>query len=79
MEKLFMPKAFLKMAGERMHAPHPTTLYLLLAISYRKHQKSDIFQSLSTITFVLFTKRQSQKGGGRHAPIAHRHISDVTN
>ena len=29
--------------------------------------------SLGTIDFVLFTKKQSQKGG--HGPIAHRHIS----
>ena len=40
MEKLYASKSFLKMAGERMHAPHPTLLYLPLAISYRKHQKS---------------------------------------
>ena len=33
-------KAFLKMAGGRMHTPHPTPLYPPLAISCRNHQKS---------------------------------------
>ena len=40
-------------------------------------KESGIFQSLGTTNFVLFTKRQNQRGG--HGPIAHRHISDVTN
>ena len=51
------------MASGRMHNPHPTTPYPLLAISYRNHQRVCIFQSLGTISIVLFTKRQNQKGG----------------
>ena len=52
MEKLQVSKSVLKMAGERMHIPHPTPLYPPLAISYRNHQKS--LASLCTISFVLF-------------------------
>ena len=40
MEKLYTSKAFLKMAGERMHIPHPIPLHLPLAISFRNRQKS---------------------------------------
>ena len=45
---------------------------------HKQSKESGIFQSLGTINFVLFTKRQNQRGGG-HGPIAHRHISDVKN
>ena len=41
MKKLYIPQTFLKMAGGRMHIPHPTPL----AISYRKHQKSSPYFS----------------------------------
>ena len=34
MEKFYASKTFLKMAGGKMHTPHPT----LLAISYRTEQ-----------------------------------------
>ena len=64
----------------RMRAPHPTPPPV--SAPGHKLQKpskeSGIFHSLGTINFVLFTKRQNQRGGG-HGPIAHRHISDVTN
>ena len=75
MEKLYISKAFLKMASGRLHAPHPTHKL------QKPSKESGIFQSLGTINFVLFTERQSQKGGGGggHGPIAHRLISDVKN
>ena len=80
MEKLYTLKAFLKMAGWRMHAPHPTLLYPSLAISCGNHQKSlAYFSHLASLILFFFTKRQSQKGGGGHGPIAHRHILDVKN
>ena len=80
MEKLYASKAkFLKMAGGRMHAPHPTPLYPPLAISYRTSKEPGIYQSLGTINFVLFLLKGRVKKGGGHGPIAHRHISDVTN
>ena len=71
MEKLYISKTFLKMTGGRMHTPHPT--YLPVSASGHKLQKPSkkfgIFQSLGTINFVLFTKRQSQRGEGReHGP-----------
>ena len=56
MEKLYTSKTFLKMAGERMHTPHPTPLDLPQAIKpqYKPLKESGIFQSLGTISFVLF-------------------------
>ena len=62
MEKLYSSKTFLKMAGGRMHAPHPIPLNPPLVISHRN--QCGIFQSLDSINFVLFTKKQSQKGKG---------------
>ena len=48
-----------------MHTPHPTPLDPPLAISYRNHQKSvAYFSYLAQLILFLFTKRQSQKGGG---------------
>ena len=42
MKKLYRStsKKFLKMAGGRMHTPHPTPLDPPLTISYRNHQKN---------------------------------------
>ena len=40
MEKLYISKTFSKMAGGRMHTPHPTPLNPPLAISYKNHQKT---------------------------------------
>ena len=70
MEKLHTIKAFLEMAGRRMHTPHPTTLYSLSARGHKLQKPSKefgIFQSLGTINFVIFTKKRSQKGG--HGPM----------
>ena len=68
MEKLYTSKAFLKMAGEKMHTPHPTPLDPHLAISYRNHQKSlAYFSHLALLILFIFTKKPSQKGG--HGPM----------
>ena len=62
MEKLYTSKTFLKMAGGRMHTPHPTPL----AINYRNHQKSlAYFSQLAPLVLFFFAKRQSEKGGRR--------------
>ena len=69
MEKLYTSKTFSKMAGGRMHTPHPTPLDLPQAISYENHQKSlAYFGHLAPLILFLFTKRQSQKewGEGEH-------------
>ena len=48
-----------------MNTHHPTPLDPSLAISYRNHQKSmAYFSYLAQLILFLFTKRQSQKGGG---------------
>ena len=50
-----------------MHTPHPTPLDPPLAISYRNHQNSLVyFSHLAPLILFLFTKKQSQKGGGGH-------------
>ena len=65
MEKLYTSKTCLKMAGGRMHTPHPTPLDPPLAISYRNHYKSmAYFSHLAPLVLLFFTKKQSQKGGG---------------
>ena len=67
MEKLYASKTFLKMAGGRMHIPHPTPLDSPLTISYRTIKRIwHISVTFGTISIVLFTKRQSQKGGVWH-------------
>ena len=64
MEKLYTSKAFLKMAGGRMHVLHPSSLDPLLAISYRNHQKSLAYFSHSApLILFFFSKKLSQKGG----------------
>ena len=73
MEKLYTSKTHLKMAGERMHTPHPTPL----AIRYRNYQKSLVYFSHLTSLILFFfnsvLKRPSQKGGGawHNAPLKH--------
>ena len=70
MEKLYKPtsQTFLKMAGARMHTPHPILLDLSLAINYRNYEKSlAYFSHLGPLVLFFFTKRQSQKVGERHA------------
>ena len=64
MEKLYTSKKFLKMAGGRMHNPHPTPLEPPLAISYRNHQKSLEYFSHLALLVVLFYKKAEAKGGG---------------
>ena len=63
--KIVYIKTYLKMAGGRMHTPHPNPLGPLLAIIYRNHQKSlAYFSHLAPLILFLFTKRQSERWGG---------------
>ena len=72
MEKLYTSKAFLKMAGGRMHTSHPTPLDPPLATSYRNHQNSLIyFSHLAPLILFFFTKKQSQKE--EHGTVLHPH------
>ena len=58
MEKLYKSKAFLKMAGGKMHTPHPTPLDPPLAISYKNHQKNlAYFSHLAPLILFFFTKK----------------------
>ena len=56
MEKLHTSKTFSKLAGGRMHTPHPNPLDPPVVISYRNHQKSLVYfiHLIGTIGFVLF-------------------------
>ena len=62
MEKLYTSKVFLKMAGERMHIPHPTPLYPPLAISYRNYQKSLAYFSHLAPLILFFYEKAKLKG-----------------
>ena len=65
-EKVYTSKTFLKMALGKMHTPHPIPLDPSLAISYRNHQESlTYFSHLAPLLLFFFTKKHSQKGGGR--------------
>ena len=65
MEKLYTSKTSLKMAGRGCLPLILPPLDPSLAISYRNHQKSmAYFSYLAQLILFLFTKRQSQKGGG---------------
>ena len=65
MEKLYASKTVLKMASEACIPLHSIPLDPPLAISYTNHQKNlAYFSHLAPLVFFLFTKRQSQKGGG---------------
>ena len=67
MEKLCTSKAFLKMAGGRMHNPHPTPLDSPLAISYRNHQKSvTYFSHLAPLVLFFLLKGRVKRGGAWH-------------
>ena len=61
MEKLYTSKGFLKIGGR--------ILLILTSVSAPGHKlqkpskEFGIFQSLGTVNFVVFTKRQSEKGG----------------
>ena len=60
MGKLYTSKAFLKMAGKKMHTPHLISLDPPQAISYRNHQKNlAYFSHLAQLILFFFTKRQS--------------------
>ena len=67
MKKLYTSKTILKMAGGRMHTSHPT-LGLATGHKLQKPSKeSGMFQSLGTISFVLFLlKGRVKKGEGWH-------------
>ena len=43
MEKLNKSKTFLKIAGGRMHTPHPTPIDPPVAIGNKNHHKSQIY------------------------------------
>ena len=69
MKKLYRPtsKTFWKVAGGRMHTFHPIPSAPGSAPGHelqKPSKKYGIFQLLGIVNFVLFTKRQSQKGGG---------------
>ena len=65
MEKLYTSKAFLKMAGGRMHAPHPTSL----AISYKNHQKSlAYFSHLAPLILFFLLKGKVKREGHSTMP-----------
>ena len=49
MEKLYKSKAFLKMAGGRMHTPHPTPVSAPGHKLQKPSKASGIFQSIGTI------------------------------
>ena len=64
MEKLYTSKTFFKMAGGRMHIPHPTPFYPPLAISYRNYQKSlAYFSHLAPLILFLLPKGRVKRGG----------------
>ena len=63
MEKLYTSKTLLKMASGRMYAPGPHLTPPGHEVQ-KSSKESGIFQILHTISF-FFTKRQSQKVGGR--------------
>ena len=68
MEKLYTSKIVLKMASGRMHTPHPTPLGSAPGHKLQKPSKeSGMFQSLGTISFVLFLLKGRVKKGGSMA------------
>ena len=64
MEKLYISKAFLKMAGGRMYAPHPTPLHPPLAVSYRNHQKNLAYISHLAPLILFFLRKGKVKREG---------------
>ena len=80
MEKLHTSKAFLRIAGGRMHTPHLTFLYPPLAISYRNHPKSLAYFSHLALLFLFILLKVESKGRGiaqcppKYAP-AHSALS----
>ena len=79
MKKLHSSKAFLKMAGGKMHTPYPPPLYPLQAISHGNHQKSlAYFSHLAPLILFFFTKKQSQKRRAWHNAPSHKYAPDLT-
>ena len=67
MEKLYTSKTFLKMAGGRMHTPHPNPPHPPLANGHKLQKpskESGMFQPLSTISFFFLLKGRVKRGGG---------------
>ena len=63
MEKLCTLKTFLKMAGGRMHTPHPTPLDPRLGVSYRTHQNSMVrFSHLVPLVLFFLLKSRVKRG-----------------
>ena len=84
MEKLYTSKTFLKMTGGRMYTPHPTPFGSAPGHKLQKPSKeSGMFQSLGTISFVLFLlkARVKKRGHGTMAPSkyapGHEHIGPI--
>ena len=73
MIKLYTSKTFLKMAGGRMHTPHPTPRGSAPGHKLQKPSKeSGMFQSLGTIcsVFFFYCKTESKGWGAWHnAPL----------
>ena len=64
-EKFYTSKSFLKMAGGRMHIPHPAPLDSPLAISNRNHQKNlAYFSHLARLVLFFLLKGRVKRGGG---------------
>ena len=60
MEKLYISKTLLKMAGGRMDTLHPTPLDPPLVISFGNHQKSLVyFSHLAPLILFFFTKKRN--------------------
>ena len=62
-KKLYASKAFLKMAGGRMHISHPNPVDLPLAISGRNHRKNlAYFSHLAPLVLFCLLKGRVKKG-----------------
>ena len=67
MKKLYTSKTLLKMAGGRMHIPHPSPRDPLMAISYRNHQKSlAYFNHLAPLILVFLLRGRVKRGEAWH-------------
>ena len=64
-----------------MHIPHPTSLYVLLSISYRNYQKSVTYCISVTWhhQFCFFTKSQGLKRGAwlNAPPYKYAHVCNI--
>ena len=70
MEKLCVSTTFLKMAGGRMHIPHPTPLDSPLTISYRNHQKNlAYFSHLTPLVLFFLLKGRVKRGTWHNGPL----------